>query len=127
MICDGRGTQLKVITTAANVNDVTHTLASVDGIPPIAGRPGRPRRRPEAPLGDKGYDANPTRNERSKRRILHLTPLPQRAGRRCLSEVVHQVPRSIDIQDEVARDAVRSSMIGASGNSLFGDRTSTYP
>ncbi|MFJ4633497.1 hypothetical protein [Streptomyces sp. NPDC088847] len=40
MICDGRGTPLKVITTAANVNDVTQTLALVDGIPPVAGRPG---------------------------------------------------------------------------------------
>ena len=38
LICDGRGTPLKVITTAANVNDVTQTLALVDGIPPVAGR-----------------------------------------------------------------------------------------
>ncbi|MEU0956931.1 transposase [Streptomyces niveus] len=60
LICDGRGTPLKVITTAANVNDVTQTLALVDGIPPVAGRPGRPRRRPEALLGDKGYDSNPS-------------------------------------------------------------------
>ncbi|MGW3478783.1 transposase [Streptomyces althioticus] len=55
LICDGRGTPLKVITTAANVNDVTQTLALVDGVPPVAGRPGRPRRRPEALLGNKGW------------------------------------------------------------------------
>ncbi|MFE9821685.1 transposase [Streptomyces sp. NPDC005791] len=54
LICDGRGTPLKVITTAANVNDVTQTLALVDGIPPIAGRPGRPRRRPAAPARRQG-------------------------------------------------------------------------
>ncbi|MET9388406.1 transposase [Streptomyces sp. NPDC002928] len=48
LICDGRGTPLTVITTAANVNDVTQTLALVDGIPPVAGRPGRPRRRPDS-------------------------------------------------------------------------------
>ncbi|MGW7613785.1 transposase [Streptomyces sp. NPDC054766] len=53
LICDGRGTPLKVITTATNVNDVTQTLALVDGIPPVTGPPGRPRRRPEALLGDK--------------------------------------------------------------------------
>ncbi|MFJ7949859.1 transposase [Streptomyces sp. NPDC096354] len=47
LICDGRGTPLDVITTAANVNDITQTLNLVDGIPPVAGRPGRPRRRPE--------------------------------------------------------------------------------
>ncbi|WP_405573750.1 transposase [Streptomyces phaeochromogenes] len=39
LICDGHGTLLKVITTAANVNDVTQTLALVDSIPPVAGRP----------------------------------------------------------------------------------------
>ncbi len=62
LICDGRGTPFKVITTAANVNDVTQTLTLVDGIPPVAGRPGRPRRRPDSLLGDKGYDSNPTKS-----------------------------------------------------------------
>lgn len=68
-ICDGRGTPLKVITTAANVNDVTQTLALVDGIPPVAGRPGRPRRRPESLLGDKGYDSSADRDALRNRRI----------------------------------------------------------
>ncbi|MER7141037.1 transposase [Streptomyces sp. NPDC000341] len=70
LICDGRDTPLKVITTAANVNDVTQTLALVDGSPPVAGRPGRPRRRPDTLLGDKGYDSNPNRDELRHRRIL---------------------------------------------------------
>ncbi|WP_331734919.1 IS5 family transposase (plasmid) [Streptomyces sp. NBC_00597] len=77
LICDGRGPPLKVITTAANVNDVTQTLALVDSIPPVAGRPGRPRRRPHALLGDKGYDSNPNRRELRKRRIL---PVISRRG-----------------------------------------------
>ncbi|MFI9193020.1 transposase [Streptomyces californicus] len=42
LICDGRGTPLKVIITMANVNDVTQTLALVDGIPPVAGAPAGP-------------------------------------------------------------------------------------
>ncbi|MEU0787297.1 transposase [Streptomyces sp. NPDC006173] len=54
VICAGHGTPLEVITTEANVNGVTRTLALVDGMPPVAGRPGRPRRRPDALLGDKG-------------------------------------------------------------------------
>ncbi|MYT99985.1 transposase [Streptomyces sp. SID8350] len=77
LICDGRGTPLKVITTAANVNDVTQTLALVDSIPPVAGRPGRPRRRPESLLGDKGYDSNPNRDELRRRRTL---PVISRKG-----------------------------------------------
>ncbi|MGV9565083.1 IS5 family transposase [Streptomyces sp. NPDC003480] len=79
LICDGRGTPLKVFTTAANANDVTQTLALVDGIPPVAGRPGRPRRRPEALLGDKGYDSNLNRDQLRKRRIL---PVISRKGAR---------------------------------------------
>ncbi|WP_189448257.1 transposase [Streptomyces abikoensis] len=59
LICGGKGTPFKVITTATNVNDVTQTRALVDGIPPVAGKPGRPRRRPATVLGDKGYDSNP--------------------------------------------------------------------
>lgn len=70
MICDGHGTPLKVVTTVANFNDVTQTLALVDGIPPVAGRPGRPRRRPDLLLRDKGYDSNPNRRELRKPRIL---------------------------------------------------------
>ncbi|MGV9401644.1 IS5 family transposase [Streptomyces sp. NPDC003667] len=77
LICAGHGTPLKAITTAANVNDVTQTLALVDGIPPVAGRPGRPRRRPESLLGDKGYDCNTHREELLKRRIL---PVISRKG-----------------------------------------------
>ncbi|MDQ0932199.1 transposase [Streptomyces turgidiscabies] len=77
LICDGRGTPLKVITTAANVNDITQTLALIDGIPSLAGRPGRPRRRPASLLGDKGYDSNPNREGLRRRRIL---PVISRKG-----------------------------------------------
>lgn len=77
LICDGSGIPFTVITTAANVNDVTQTLALVDGIPPVAGRTGRPRKRPDALLGDKGYDSNPNRRELRKRRIV---PVISRKG-----------------------------------------------
>jgi hypothetical protein len=49
----------------------------IDGIPPVAGRPGRPHRRPDSPLGDKGYDSNSHREELRKRRIL---PVISRKG-----------------------------------------------
>ncbi|MFE5589206.1 IS5 family transposase [Streptomyces sp. NPDC056549] len=70
LICDGKGTPLLVATTAANVNDITQTLNLVDGIPPVAGRPGRPRRRPESVLGDKAYDSKSVRRELRRHRIL---------------------------------------------------------
>ncbi|MET7549686.1 hypothetical protein ABZS94_28605 [Streptomyces sp. NPDC005500] len=49
----------------------------VDGIPPVAGRPGRPRRRPEALLGDKGCASNAHRDELLRRRVL---PVISRKG-----------------------------------------------
>lgn len=59
MICDGKGTPFTVITTAANVNDVTQALALVDGIPPVAGRPGRPRSRPTRSSATRPTTATP--------------------------------------------------------------------
>ncbi|WP_406432151.1 transposase [Streptomyces sp. NBC_00631] len=76
-VCDGKGTPLLVIRTAADVNDIAQTLNLVDDIPPIAGKPGRPRRRPESVLGDTGYDSNPNRRELRRRRIL---PVISRKG-----------------------------------------------
>ncbi|MEU3150963.1 transposase [Streptomyces griseus] len=38
-------------------------------MPPAACRPGRPHRRPDALLGDKGYDSDPNRDALRKRRI----------------------------------------------------------
>ncbi|MEV8527125.1 transposase [Streptomyces sp. NPDC052000] len=67
LMCDGKGTPLHVITTAANVNDITQTIALVDSIPPVAGRPGHPRRRPEAVLGDKAYDSRAARAPQTSR------------------------------------------------------------
>ncbi|WP_405018052.1 IS5 family transposase [Kitasatospora sp. NBC_00070] len=77
LICDGNGTPLKVITTGGNVPDITQTLALVDGVPPVAGRPGRPRKRPKSLLGDKGYDSRHVRRELTCRRIL---PVISRRG-----------------------------------------------
>ncbi|WP_329538473.1 hypothetical protein OG568_60660 (plasmid) [Streptomyces sp. NBC_01450] len=45
LICDGRGTPLKFITTAGNVNAGAQTLDLIDGFPPVAGHTSRPGRR----------------------------------------------------------------------------------
>ncbi|MFE4449326.1 transposase [Streptomyces sp. NPDC056796] len=70
---------MHAITTAADVNDITRTLNMVDGMPPIAGLPGRPRRRPETVLGDKAYDSKAVRRQLSRRKIL---PVISRKGSR---------------------------------------------
>lgn len=55
LITCGQGNPLAVALTGGNVNDVTQTLPLVDGIPPVRGRRGRPRRRPKRLLGDRAY------------------------------------------------------------------------
>ena len=106
-ICDGRGTPLKVITTAANVNDVTQTLALVDGIPPVAGRPGRPRRRPDSLLGDKGYDSNPHREELRKRRILPVISRKGAPNIKGLGKLRYVVEQTFALLHQFKRLAVR--------------------
>ncbi|MEV6537111.1 IS5 family transposase [Streptomyces sp. NPDC051639] len=56
LIVDGQGIPLAVSLTGGNRNDVTQLLPLLDKIPPVAGRVGRPRRRPDALLADRGYD-----------------------------------------------------------------------
>jgi transposase len=52
---------LATILTSANTNDVTQLLPLVKAIPPVRGKRGRPRRRPERVQGDRGYDSEPLR------------------------------------------------------------------
>ncbi|UPT39958.1 MULTISPECIES: IS5 family transposase [Streptomyces] len=107
LICDGRGTPLKVITTAANVNDVTQTLALVEGIPPVAGRPGRPRRRPESLLGDKGYDSNAHRDALRNRRILPVISRKGSPNVKGIGKLRYVVERTFALFHQFKRLAVR--------------------
>jgi transposase len=43
--------------TGANRHDVTQLIPLIDAIPPIYGKPGRPRHRPDAVYGDRAYDS----------------------------------------------------------------------
>jgi transposase len=69
VIVDGHGIPLAAATTAANVNEVTQLRRLVRAIPPVRGKPGRPRRRPERLYGDRGYDSEPHRRWLRRRGI----------------------------------------------------------
>ncbi|MCX4406767.1 IS5 family transposase [Streptomyces sp. NBC_01764] len=56
LIVDGQGIPLAVTLTGGNRNDVTQLLPLLDKIPAVAGLVGRPRRRPDALLAERGYD-----------------------------------------------------------------------
>jgi transposase len=69
VITDAGGVPLVTTTTAANVPDVTPMIPRVDAIPPVRGKPGRPRRRPGELYGDRGFDSDPHRRQLRRRGI----------------------------------------------------------
>lgn len=60
---DGCGVPLAISLTGANAHDITQLLALLDAIPPVRGKVGRPRRRPERLQGDRAYDSDPHRRQ----------------------------------------------------------------
>ena len=71
VLTDANGTPLSAILTGANRHDVTQLLPLVDGVPPVRGRPGRPRRRPERLYADRAYDSQ---QHRRALRTRHIAP-----------------------------------------------------
>lgn len=66
---DARGVPLAVRVTGANTNDITQLLPLLGAVPSVQGKRGRPRRRPQKLLGDRGYDSQPHRDELKRRGI----------------------------------------------------------
>jgi transposase len=56
LLTDAGGLPLAITLTGGHRDDVTQLLPLVDGVAPIAGKVGRPRRRPDRLLADRGYD-----------------------------------------------------------------------
>lgn len=77
LVTDGNGVPLAAILTGANTADVNELEPLLDAIPPVRGKPGRPRRRPRAVYADRAYDSEPHRHRLRRRGIC-----PQIARRR---------------------------------------------
>lgn len=56
MITDATGIPLAVTLTGGNRNDVTQLTPLLQAVPSVRGKRGRPRRRPDVVLADRGYD-----------------------------------------------------------------------
>ena len=66
---DGGGIPLATILTGGNRHDVTQLVPLVDAIPPVRGKAGPPRRRPESVYADRAYSSDPHRREMRRRGI----------------------------------------------------------
>jgi transposase len=76
VLTDAQGVPLAATVTAANVNEVTQVVEVLSEMPPVGGKPGPKRTRPERLQGDKAYDSEPLRE---LLRELGITPiLPER-------------------------------------------------
>ena len=80
--CDGKGRPLPVIVTASQRRKSTQLEAVLDAIrvPRLPGAAGRPRKRPEHLIADKGYSYPSCRRLLRGRGIRHT--IPERRGQR---------------------------------------------
>ena len=68
-ITDAGGVPPACLLSAANRNDVTQLIPLVEAIPPVRGRRSRPCQRPEALLGERGYDSKAHRSQLRARTV----------------------------------------------------------
>ena len=69
ILTDGQGVPLVIDTIPANTPDANQAVPLVDAVPPIAGKPGHPRKRPDHVMGDRGFDDEEERQKLRNRRI----------------------------------------------------------
>src|SRR5437016_7463817 len=69
LLVDASGIPLAWTVTGGNRNDVTQLIPLVDRVPPVRGKVGRPRRRPDRVSADRGYDHDKYRRQLQQRGI----------------------------------------------------------
>jgi transposase len=69
LLVDATGIPLAWTLTGGNRNDVTQLVPLVERVPPVRGKVGRPRRRPDRVAADRAYDHRPQRRELRRRGI----------------------------------------------------------
>jgi transposase len=69
LLVDATGIPLAWTVTGGNRNDVTQLVPLIERVPPVRGKAGAPRRRPDRVTADRGYDHDTYRRELRKRRI----------------------------------------------------------
>ena len=69
LLVEASGIPLAWTVTGGNRNDVTQFVPLIERVPPVRGRVGRPRRRPDRVTADRGYDHDKYRRELRRRGI----------------------------------------------------------
>src|ERR687892_1435778 len=91
VLVDGAGTPLGAYLEAASPAEVTLLEQTLDTVAVgRPGKPGRPRKRPERLIADRGYDSNPLRARLARRGIDPIIP-----ARRTHKRATHQDGRRL--------------------------------
>jgi hypothetical protein len=69
LLVEATGIPLAWTVTGGNRHDVTQLIPLIERIPPVRGKVGRPRQRPQRVTADRGYDHEKYRRELRRRRI----------------------------------------------------------
>ncbi|MET8411259.1 IS5 family transposase [Streptomyces sp. NPDC005195] len=77
LITEAHGIPLAVSLTGGNRNDVTQPMPLIEAVPPVRGRRGRPRLRPDTIYADRSYDHD---KYRKQVRAVGITPVIARRG-----------------------------------------------
>lgn len=81
VLTDAQGIPLSDTLTGANRHDVTQLLTLVDSIPPVPGKVGHPKQRPDELYADRAYDSEKHRDQLRQRGIEpHLARRNQEHG-----------------------------------------------
>ena len=74
VVVDGQGIPLGVCVASANIAEVSLAEATLSTISVPRGQRGRPRRKPDRLIADRGYDSDPLRRRLGRRGILAIVP-----------------------------------------------------
>jgi transposase len=114
LLVDASGIPLAWGLTGSNRNDIEQLLPLVEAVPAVAGRVGRPRRRPESVVGDRGYDSDRHRQELRERGITPLIARRQSGHGSGLGRVRWVVERTFahlhNLKRLLVRDERRADM-----------------
>ena len=94
VITDANGIPLASV-TAANVNDITELAPLYNAIPPVAGKVGHPRKKPDALQGDLAYDSEPHRQGLRDLGVEPILPEKQIDDQEGLGETRWPVERTL--------------------------------
>jgi len=95
VLSDAQGIPLSFAVTGANAHDVTQLLPLVAAIPPVRGKPGKPRRRPDTLQADCAYDSNAHRQALQDKGIEPVIPRRNREHGSGLGKTRWMIERTI--------------------------------